>query len=419
MKKNIWIINHYAGNTLFEKGGRHYWTAKFLKEKGYEPIVICSNAKHGSKADVFFEDDTPYTTQIAEAIGVPYLFIKSRPYSGNGKARIMNMVDFYKNVIRVSGTIAKTFGSPDIIYASSVHPLTLVAGLKIAKKFKVKCICEIRDLWPESLVAYGMLKKNSIAAKYLYHKEKCIYKKADKVIMTWPGGYQYIIDRGWQKDISEDKVVFVSNGIDLKEYKRNINLHPYHSDLFCRCNDLRFVYAGSIRKVNNLGVILQAAEILKNRGFDQYALFLFGDGDERTELERKAKEQSLDCVHFMGKIPKNEVPSMLSQADISILHNSSTSLDKYGQSQNKLFEYLASGCPILMTYSVGYSVVKKEICGIELDHQTPEAIADAIQQISVLPPNKINCYKENAKKCALKYDFEVLTDIIINTIEAL
>ena len=60
---------------------------------------------------------------------------------------------------------AKSNGKPDIILASSVHPFTLVAGIKIAKKFGVPCICEVRDLWPESIVAYGALKKRSMIAK--------------------------------------------------------------------------------------------------------------------------------------------------------------------------------------------------------------------------------------------------------------
>ena len=69
-----------------------------------------------------------------------------------------------------------------------MHPLTLVAGIKIAKQFGIPCICEVRDLWPESIVAYGALKRNSIIAKILYQGEKWIYKKADSIIMTWEGG---------------------------------------------------------------------------------------------------------------------------------------------------------------------------------------------------------------------------------------
>ncbi len=418
MQKKIWIMNHYAGQMYFEKGMRHYWIAKYLRKKGYEPIVICSNSKHNSDSELYFDDDSLLHVHKAEEIDVPFVFVKSRPYTGNGKARIMNMADFYRNVIKASKRLAAEFGKPDIIYASSVHPLTLAAGLKIAKRFGIKCICEVRDLWPESLVAYGMLKKDTAIAKALYAFEKKIYKKAEKVVMTWPGGYDYIVDRGWEKEIPESKVVCISNGVDLDEYTVNLTAHPYNNPILTDCGEIRIVYAGSIRKVNDIGILISAAEILKDRGVENYKLFLFGDGDEREGLEQRVKDMGLTCVLFMGKVPKSEIPSVLSQADIAILHNKSTSLDKYGQSQNKFFEYLASGSPILMTYTVGYSIVQEKQCGIEVKEQTPEAIADAIQYVCGLPKETLSLFKKNAAECAKDYDFKLLSEKVISVIEA-
>ena len=48
MKRNVWIINHHANDMYFDKGGRHYSIAKYLKLQGYDPIIFCSNAKHGN-----------------------------------------------------------------------------------------------------------------------------------------------------------------------------------------------------------------------------------------------------------------------------------------------------------------------------------------------------------------------------------
>ena len=78
-----------------------------------------------------------------------FVFVRGRTYEGNGKQRVLNMVDFFRNVKRAARAYAKTWGKPDVIYASSVHPLTLVAGLQMAKHFGVPCVCEVRDLWPE------------------------------------------------------------------------------------------------------------------------------------------------------------------------------------------------------------------------------------------------------------------------------
>ncbi len=419
MKKNVWIINHYAGNTFFEKGGRHYAFAKYLRQAGYNPVVFCCNAQHNSEKQSYLQMDGVWEEQIAEEIGVPYVFVQGRTYTGNGKQRILNMVDFYRNVKKTAKEYAALHEKPDVIYASSVHPLTLIAGQQLAKRFGVRCVCEIRDLWPESLVAYGMLKAKSPVAKVLYLVEKRIYQKADRIVMTWPGGYDYIRDKGWEKAIRKEKVVHISNGVDLAEYRQNISAHPYRDPGLEQCEKRRFIYAGSIRKVNNLGILIRAAEILEKENDDRFELFVFGDGDERGELEDYVIENDLSSVVFKGKVPKKEIPSVLAQSDINILHNSSTSLDKYGQSQNKFFEYLASGRPVLMTYSVGHSVVREEECGIEIERQTPEAIADAIRMICGFPQEKIDRYSRNALACAAKYDFEILTEKVISVIEEL
>ena len=418
MKKNVWILNHYATGMQFNKGGRHYWFAKFLKRAGYDPVIFCCNAKHGAFEN-YFDTDQLWIENIAEEIAVPFIAVKSSLYKGNGKGRVFNMIRFYRNVQKAAKEYAKTHPKPDVIYASSVHPLTLVAGIKLANYFGVKCICEVRDLWPESLVAYGYLREDSLIAKALYKGERWIYQKADKIIMTWPGGYQYITDKGWQTDIPADKVVHISNGVDLEAFKGNAERYPYKGEIFQNAGRLNFVYAGSIRKVNNLGILLQAVKLLKERGRTGFRLLIFGDGDEREALESYAKKEKLDNVFFMGRVPKQEIPSVLSQADVPILHNSSTKLDKYGQSQNKFFEYLASGKPVLMTYSVGYSVIKEQQCGMEVQQQTPEAIADAMLAFCELDNDKKVIYKNNTLRCASQYDFKHLTNRLINVIEDL
>ena len=44
--KTIWIMNHYATNMFFNRGGRHYWFARNLDSNGYEPVIFCANVAH-------------------------------------------------------------------------------------------------------------------------------------------------------------------------------------------------------------------------------------------------------------------------------------------------------------------------------------------------------------------------------------
>ncbi|MDD6188453.1 MAG: glycosyltransferase WbuB, partial [Clostridiales bacterium] len=81
MKMKVWIINHYAGNMLSAKGGRHYSFAKYLKRMGYEPTVFCCNAKHNSQSELYFDDDALWHEHYAEEIDVPFVYVRGRAYT--------------------------------------------------------------------------------------------------------------------------------------------------------------------------------------------------------------------------------------------------------------------------------------------------------------------------------------------------
>ena len=203
IKKNVWIMNHYATNMFKNRGGRHYYFAKNLIDRGYDVTIFCASTIHNSYGSI----DMGQNKYIIDSVdGIKFVFVKTSNYVGNGKQRIKNMVNFYINLFPVSKVCAKLSGKPDIILASSVHPLTLVAGIKISKKFHIPCICEMRDLWPLTLIEMGAIKPNGLAAKIMYTGEKWIYKKADSLIFTGEGEIEYIKDMKWDNVIDLSKI---------------------------------------------------------------------------------------------------------------------------------------------------------------------------------------------------------------------
>ena len=412
MKKNIWIWNHYATNMIEDKAGRHYWLAENLILNGYNSTIFCASTLHNTDDNI----DTAGKIFIQkESDNIPFVIVKTPQYSGNGKKRVINMISFYKNLFPTAKEYANKYGKPDVIIASSVHPLTLVAGIKIAKKFGVPCICEVRDLWPESIVAYGSLKRNSVIAKFLYLGEKWIYKNANTVIMTWEGGKQYIIDQGWDNQIDLNRIKHISNGVVIDSFDKNSQDHVIIDPDLDDNNFKNLVYAGSIRKVNNLGLLLDAAKIIQD--YDQKIRFLiYGSGDEKEMLEQRCKDEGIFNVIFKGRVEKKMVPSILKRSYANILHNSSTSLDKYGQSQNKFFEYLAAGRAIIQTYTTGYSILEKYNCGISATDQNPENIAKTILQ-ACDNDEQARQMGQNARKAAHEFDFKNLTNKLIEVIE--
>ncbi|OAK67631.1 glycosyltransferase family 4 protein [Lederbergia galactosidilytica] len=413
MNKNIWIWNHYATNMFKDCAGRHYWFAENLINRGYTTTIFCASTFHNMDKNI----DTGSKKYVKDKVnGIPFVFVKTPSYQGNGKTRIKNMVAFYRNIFPVAREFAKIHGKPDVILASSVHPLTMLAGIKLAKEFKIPCICEVRDLWPESIVAYGALKKDSLVAKSLYQGEKWIYKKADSVIMTWEGGKDYIVHQGWEKAVDLTKIEYISNGVVIDSFDKNSQESKLIDQDLENSNYKNIVYTGSIRKVNNLGLLMDAAKIIQEQGRKEIRFLIYGSGNEEEVLKQRCIDENINNVIFKGRVEKKYIPYILKNSYINILHNQSTSLDKYGQSQNKLFEYLAAGKCIVQTYSTGYSICEKFNCGVSVPIQNAEEIAKAVLNLCDYEQETLQ-KGENAREAAKHFDFGILTNKLIGVIK--
>ena len=415
--KSIWIINHYATNMAKNKNGRHYNFAKLLQEKGYDVKVIAASTFHNSKDSFTIPEKSRFI--VDQSSGVPFIFIKTPQYSSNGFDRIKNMYKFYRNLIRSSKTLVKEHGNPDIIYASSPHPLTLIAGNKLSKKYNAKSICEVRDLWPEAIFAFSKLKEKSLIGRLLLNREKWIYKKADALIFTKEGDTDYIKERRWDKNsggsINLEKAHYINNGVDLASFKAFSKTNKV-SDVDLENNAFNAVYVGAIRPVNNLEKLVSAAEHLDDSSIQ---ILIYGDGSEREILEKLVKEKGLTNIQFKGRVDKNNIPYILKHSSLNLLNYSQNEYNwTRGNSSNKLFEYMASAKPILATIKMGYSIIDKYQCGYEIHDATGKEIADKITSIKNLPNHELEKLGNNAYEGAKDFDFLKLTEQLENVIHS-
>ena len=405
MKKKIWILNHYAGRMLFDRGGRHYCFAKYLVRDGYEPVIFCCNNKHNPGTENFYETDTLWEEHVAEEINTPFVFVKGRPYIGNGKDRVLNMIDFYHNVKKAALEYAAENGKPDVVYASSVHPLTLVAGIQLAKRFGVKCVCEVRDLWPESLISYGIAKKDSLAVKLLRALEKWTYTKADSIIFTMEGAYEYIIEQGWEKRIPRSKVHFINNGVDLETFQQNEQDFQIQDPDLENSQYFKVIYTGTIKKANRINLLVDAAQKIDNK---KIQILIWGDGDELQSLKEKAEKEGIRNLVFKGRVKKEEVPYILSRGDALFLDYFDETIARFGIRSNKLFEYVAAGKPILMSHITEHNPASPFGCSLTYE-SSPEGIAWAIQKVAALERASYDVMSEKACEAAKAYSYSELS----------
>lgn len=416
----IWLINHYASIMFREKAGRHYWFAKKLEERGHNVTVFCASEYHDREGGINTEGKKFITKYDANTL---FVFVKTNHSFGNGFDRVMNMFNFYRNLYPTTKEYIKKNGKPDVIIASSVHPLTLVAGIRIAKKLQIPCICEIRDLWPEAIFTIGKVKEKSLFGRTLISGEHWIYRNATALIFTKEGDTDYLKEKKWTTsqggDIDLSKCYYINNGINLATYQNQLQLEVLDDPDLLDASRFNVIYAGIIRPVNNVGNLLDCAKIIKNiAGYEDIQFLIYGDGSELEKLKRRVADEGIINVKLKGFVARKYIPYVLSKSSVNILNYSQNKFNwTRGNSSNKLFEYMASGKPIISTVKMGYSIINKYECGFELDDCTPKALAEAIMKLHDLGQEERECYGINAAEGAKDFDFNKLVDMLMNVIE--
>lgn len=402
--KNIWLINPYCSPPEKESRLRTIKFAQYLELDGYVTTIFAGSEVHNTDFN-YIDINVKYIEKKYD--GIKFVQIKNTNYKNNGFKRLYSLWQFYHTFSKNF----KLFGKPDLI----LHTLTVPFGKnveKIAKYFGAKYFCEVLDLWPESFIAFGLLRKNNPIVSILRKYEKKFYINADKLFFSMEGGEDYIVERGWNKkrklfsNISLDKIHHINNGVDLKEFYTNSKNYIL-PDCIHRKGEYKVVYLGSIRLANDVKQLVDAANLLKNTNI---VIYIYGDGNDRSFLEKYVKDNSISNVIFKERwIDIKFVPAVLKTSDLNILNYQSNYIFKYGGSQSKLFQYLASGKPICSNVEMGYCLINKYRLGIAKKFNTEMQYAEAIKTISQYPKDRLIEISKQSRALVEKYDYYYLT----------
>jgi glycosyltransferase involved in cell wall biosynthesis len=406
--KKVWIFNHYAYTPYNGSITRTYDMAGGLIAAGYDVTIFTSSWLHNTGKNEI-EDGRPCEERNVD--GRRYVYIKTRPYEGNGVARVINMLDFYRGLLHIS----KKYPRPDIVYASSPDLVVLRAGLKAAKREGAACVCEIRDLWPLSLVDYSGLKESSPIVWLLYGMEKRIYQKAAALVFTMPGGKDYIAQKGW--DVDPEKIHYLNNGVDLERFSANQAQNVFFEQWLDDPDLFTLVYTGSVRRANDVMFLARWAQAAAETGLENVRFLIFGSGNEAPVVREYCEKNNLHNIRLYEQVDKKYIPSILMRADAGILHSRRARLLQYGISHNKLYEYMAAGLPVISTIDPNYSLVKEYGMGFELERQDTTCAVDATRKLCALSGEERTQIKENASRGAQAYSIDKLSSELVKILD--
>ncbi|MFQ9801552.1 MAG: glycosyltransferase [Clostridia bacterium] len=197
--------------------------------------------------------------------------------------------------------------------------------------------------------------------------------------------------------LSPSKIHHINNGVDLKAFEYNKDHFQIQDSDLTDAHTFKVIYCGSIRLVNGLGTLVDTAAELKRMNRGNIKILVYGDGDERASLEQRCKREKLDNIIFKGFVEKKYIPFIISCGDLNFIQVKQTAIMRFGSSLNKLFEYLASGKPVLSDLQVRYDIIKRYGAGTTMTTQAPADIANEMIRYAEMDPKRI---RNNLSKCA-------------------
>jgi glycosyltransferase involved in cell wall biosynthesis len=218
---------------------------------------------------------------------------------------------------------------------SSLPLFTILWALKIKRKYGIKVIFEVRDIYPLTMMEMGYSRWNPIVL-YMSYVEHKAYKDSDLVVGTMSGIGQRV-----------EEVL----GYKKETFHSPIGLSPLFNQSVEELQEKRFIqnkfvvgYVGSVGKANNLDTLIKVAQHFQSD--NRFHFLVVGDG----EMINAYKNIASSNVTFTGRVSPESVRYWINQCDVLYLSTIKSKVFKYGQSMNKLREYLASGKPIIFSY---------------------------------------------------------------------
>lgn len=401
MSKTLWIFNHYAGLPETVPATRTFEISRLLAARGWQVTVIAAGFNHYT-----FKEDWTYARQgylETKRDGVRWCFLRTFPYTRNGLRRALNIVSYRLGALRWAG---RQTLQPDAIVGTTVHPLAADAARVIAKRRHVPLFYEITDLWPETLVDLGVLRRGSLPYRYLFGLEKKAFRSARGVISVLPHVEAYASEF---HQIELRDFCYAPNGIRPEDMRPSATAPV-------RCG--RIVYLGGFARAHGLDSVLEAAAILARRAPAEYEFDLYGDGPERARLEARASSLGLTNVYFRGWVPKADVPQALASAEICLCTGRFMSVHRFGISFNKLFDYLAAGKPVVFAVDTVNDIVGAAGAGVSVPAGDVAALADGLARIHGMSAEAREEMGRRGRDLVLReFAFDVITDRVARFID--
>ena len=298
----------------------------------------------------------------------------------------------------------------DIVIGTSPQFFTVISAWILAKLKRVPFVFELRDLWPASISAVGVM-KNARVIDFFGKLELFLYRQADLIISVTNSFKLELQERG----ISADKIEIVLNGADLERYSPSEEKDKSLADKYKLKNKFVIGYIGTHGLAHALENVLEAAEFVKKE--KNIRILFAGGGAERSRLEKIVRNRGLENVVMIPRQPKDQMSKLWSLCDVSLVHLRNSPLFKT-VIPSKIFESMAMGLPILIVMPFGEAtdIIEKYKAGIRVLPGHPKELS---KKFSELANNKklVRTFSYNSLKAVQNFNRKKMALKMLNHLE--
>lgn len=370
MNLKIWYVSKYCVPPgIGTSSGRGYLLMKELAALGHKVTIVTSDS---SELVSIPQIEGEYW--IEDVDGMEICWVRTLKYSvAKSVRRILSWLHFEWRLLWLP---EHKLTKPDVVIVSSLSLLTVINGLWWRSRYKCRFVFEVRDIWPLTITEEGGFNPSNPFVWGLGLIERLGYKYADAIVGTMPNLGEHV-----QQVLGYSKSVHcIPMGVDDAMFASPEMLTDDYEAAYIPRGKFVVAHVGSIGISNALSTFLECAHAMEDR--PDIHFLVVGDGD-LLETYRQ-KYGNMNNLSFGPRVPKRMVHSLLEKCDLLYFSVHISKVWKYGQSLNKVIDYMMAGKPVVASYTGYPSMINEAYCGAYVPSGDVTALKQEVQRFASL-----------------------------------
>ena len=367
----IWYISKYVvPPSVARVGGRGFLILREMVALGHRCILFTSDSNH-------LADPEPVegTERRETAQGVEVVWLRTLKYAGaRSLRRVLSWIDFERRLLRMP---SPGLPDPDVVIVSSLSLLSVLNGIRLKRRFGCRLVFEVRDIWPLVLYEEGGFSPRNPLVRVLGWVERLGYRRTDVIVGTMPNLGEHVAEvLGHPVPVH-----CIPQGVDEALLAGPQPLPEGYAETYLPEGAFTVCHAGTIGVTNALDTLLACARLMRDEPGIRFVVV--GDGYMKARYQKETAD--LPNILFAPRVPRGAVQAVLARCDLLYFAVHPSKVLRYGQSLNKVIDYMLSGRPVVASYSGYPSMIDEAGSGSYVPAEDAEALRDEILRYARMP----------------------------------